>query len=151
MRLSQYFAEAFAVLAANRVRTLLTALGLIIGVMAVISIQVLGAGMAGAVNGILGAFSDRTFIVLPNQQQANFTRAAIRLSDLQRAKNDIPNVVDAFPAGGQRRVATYGHTHPHVTVGGGAQERFSTSTPLRFGRKLTEDDIALERHVCVIS
>jgi len=31
---SQYFAEAFAVLAANRVRTILTALGLIIGVTA---------------------------------------------------------------------------------------------------------------------
>ena len=88
-------------LAANRVRTILTALGLIIGVGAVISIQVLGAGMAGAVSGILGAASDRTFVLLPNQQQADFTRAAIRLSDLQRAKDEVPNVIDAMPAGGQ--------------------------------------------------
>ena len=66
MNIGQYFAEAFAVLAANRVRSLLTVTGLIIGVTAVIAIQVLGAGMAGAVGGLLGGLSDRTFIVFPN-------------------------------------------------------------------------------------
>ena len=151
MRLSQYFAEAFAVLAGNRVRTLLTAIGLIIGVMAVISIQVLGAGMAGAVTGILGALSDRTFFVLPNQQQADFTRAAIRLADLQRAKYEVPNVVEAIPAGGQNLRARYGHTGHRVTIGAGTDERFAASTPLRYGRKLTPDDIQFARHVCVIS
>jgi putative ABC transport system permease protein len=151
MNLSQYFSEAFGVLAANRVRSLLTVIGLIIGVTAVIAIQVLGAGMSGAVSGILGGLSDRTFIVLPNQQQADFTRAAIRLNDLNRAKNEIRNVVDAFPAGGQRLLASFGHVHPRVTLGGGTDERFSTSTPLRYGRKLNEEDIAQGRHVCVIS
>jgi putative ABC transport system permease protein len=151
MRLTQYFAEAFAVLAANRVRTLLTALGLIIGVMAVISIQVLGAGMAGAVNGILGAFSDRAFVVLPNQQQADFTRAAIRITDLQRMKNEVPNVFEAIPAGGQNLRARFGHHTRRVTLGAGMDERFAPSTPLRYGRKLTPDDIAQGRHVAVIT
>lgn len=151
MRFTQYFAEAFAVLGANRVRTLLTALGLIIGVMAVISIQVLGAGMAGAVNGVLGAFSDRTFYVVPNQQQADFTRAAIRLTDLQRMKNDVPNVVEAIPAGGQNLRARYGHKTRRVTLGPGTDERFAPSTPARLGRKLTTDDIEQARHVAVIT
>jgi putative ABC transport system permease protein len=151
MRLSQYFAEAFAVLLANRVRSILTILGLIIGVTAVIAIQVLGAGMAGAVSGLLGGISDRTFIVVPNQQQADFTRAAIRLADLQRAKDEVPNVIAAIPAGGQRLVASYGHVHRRVTVGAGPDERFATSTPIRYGRKLDQDDIALARPVCVIS
>jgi putative ABC transport system permease protein len=151
VRISQYFSEAFAVLAANRIRTILTALGLIIGVTAVISIQVLGAGMAGAVSGILGAASDRTFVLLPNQQQANFTRAAIRLSDLQRAKNEIPNVIDAMPAGGQNLQAAYRHAHRRLTLGAGPDERFATATPLRFGRKLSADDISAGRHVCVLS
>jgi len=151
MRLTQYFAEALAVLAGNKIRTLLTALGLIIGVMAVIAIQVLGAGMSGAITGILGALSDRTFIVLPNQQQADFTRAAIRLSDLQRAKFEVPNVVDAIPAGAQNLRASYGHTNRRVTVGAGTDERFAASTPIRFGRKLDVDDITFARHVCVIT
>ena len=151
MSIGQYFAEAISVLAANRVRTILTALGLIIGVAAVISIQVLGAGMAGAVSGILGAVNDRTFVVLPNQQQADFTRAAFRLSDLQRAKNEIANVVEAIPAAGQNLRAAYGHVHRRLTLGAGADERFATATPIRYGRKLNGEDIAGARHVCILS
>jgi putative ABC transport system permease protein len=151
MRITQYFTEALGVLAANRVRTILTALGLIIGVTAVISIQVLGAGMAGAVSGILGAVSDRTFIVLPNTQQSDFTRAAIRLSDLQRAKDEVPNVIDAIPAGGQSLRASFGHVHRRITLGAGADERFATATLLRYGRKITADDITAARHVAVLS
>jgi putative ABC transport system permease protein len=151
VRLTQYFAEAFGVLAANRVRTSLTALGLIIGVMAVIAIQVLGAGMAGAVNGVLGAFSDRTFYVVPNQQQADFTRAAIKPSDLARMKNEVPNVIEAIPAGGQNMRARYGHKTRRVTLGPGTDERFAPSTPARYGRKLNTEDINLARHVAVMS
>jgi len=147
----QYVLEAFAVLAANRARSILTATGLIIGVTAVIAIQVLGAGMSGAVAGILGAVNDRTFVIVPNQQQTDFTRAAIRLDDLQRAKNEIPNVVEVIPAGGQTQRGSYGHTQRRVLLGAGVDDRFSTSTPLRYGRKLSADDIDESRHVCVIS
>ncbi len=150
MNPTQYFLEAVSVLAANRIRSILTVLGLIIGVTAVIAIQVLGAGMAGAVSGILGAISERAFIVFPSQQ-ANFGRASIRLADLHRAKDEIPNIVGAMPAAGQRVVASYGHAHRRITFGPAADERFATSTPLRYGHKLSEDDIAQERSVCVIS
>jgi len=151
MRISQYWTEALSVLAANRTRTLLTAIGLIIGVMAVISIQVLGVGMSGAITGVLSALNDRTFFVLPNQQQTDFTRAAIKLSDLQRAKNEVPNVVDAIPAGGQTLRARYGHRTRRVTLGAQADELYSATTPLRYGRKLTPDDIQQARHVAVLS
>ena len=150
MNPAQYLLEAVSVLAANRIRSILTVLGLIIGVTAVIAIQVLGAGMAGAVGGILGAISERTFVVFPSQQ-ANFGRATIRLTDLRRAKDEIPNIVGAMPAAGQRVVASYAHAHRRITFGPAADERFATSTPLRYGRKLSEDDIAQERSVCVVS
>jgi putative ABC transport system permease protein len=151
VRLSQYWAEAIAVLAANRMRTLLTAVGLIIGVMAVISIQVLGVGMAGAVTGVLSILSDNTFFVVPNQQQTDFTRAAIKLSDLQRAKDEVPNVVAAIPAGGQTLRARYGHRTRRISLGAGTEERFAATTPIRYGRKLTPEDIELARHVAVIT
>lgn len=151
MNLSQYFAEAFSVLAANRVRSMLTALGLIIGVTAVIAIQVLGAGMAGAVTGLLGALSDRTFFVVPNQRQRDFTRAAIRLEDLQRMRFAVANVVDAIPGGTTTRSARYGYTQRKLGIGAQADARFAPAAPLRFGRKLTTSDIAEARHVCVVS
>jgi putative ABC transport system permease protein len=151
VNLSQYFSEAFSVLLANRVRSLLTVTGLIIGVTAVIAIQVLGAGMAGAVTGILGALNDQTFIVAPNQQQADFTRAAIRLSDLERASDAVPNVFAAVPAGGLARVIGFGHTERRLLVGPGVPERYAISTPIRFGRKYDDDDIRLGRNVCILS
>jgi putative ABC transport system permease protein len=147
----QYLLEAFSVLAANRVRSILTVLGLIIGVTAVIAIQVLGAGMAGAVNGILGGMSDRTFYVFPNAQQSDYARAAIRLADLHRAKDEVRNVIDAIPAGGQSLRASSGHVDRRVLVGAGADERFATGSPLRYGRKLDADDVAQQRNVCVLS
>lgn len=151
MKLAQYFAEALGVLAANRARSLLTVLGLIIGVTAVIAIQILGAGMSGAVTGILGQLSDRTFVVVPNAQQRSFTRAALRLSDLQHAKDELPGVVAAIPAGGTGLRATYGHRHRRLVFGAGVDERYATATPLRYGRKLDDDDIAQARHVAVLS
>jgi putative ABC transport system permease protein len=147
----QYLIEALTILAENRVRSILTVLGLIIGVTAVIAIQVLGAGMAGAVNGILGGISDQTFVVLPNVQQNDFTRAAIRLADLQRAKYAVPNVLDAIPAGGQNLRASWGHVNRRVALGAGADERFATGSPLRYGRKLDAEDITQVRSVCVLS
>lgn len=151
MNLGGYLAEAFAVLAANRVRSILTALGLIIGVTAVIAIQVLGAGMSGAVSGILGALNDRTFFVVPNQRQRDFTRAAIKLEDLQRMRFEVANVVDALPFGGTTRETRFGHAHRRLGIGAQADERFATSTPVRYGRKLTIDDIREARHVALIS
>ncbi len=151
MRLSQYWAEAIAVLAANRTRTLLTAIGLIIGVMAVISIQVLGVGMSGAITGVLSIINDNTFYVAPNQQQTDFTRAAIKLSDLQRAQDEVPNVIAAIPGGGQTLRARYGHKTQRISLGAGTEERFAPTTPIKYGRKLVPDDIQLARHVVVVS
>ena len=151
MTIGGYWIEAFRVLAANRARTILTALGLVIGVTAVIAIQVLGAGMSGAVNGILGGMSDRTFFVVANVRQADLTRAALRLSDLQRLQAAVPNVVDVLPLGGTRVRAQYGHLTPRLTLGPRADKRFATSTPVRYGRKIDADDVAQGRHVCVLS
>ena len=151
MTVWQYVTEAFAVLAGNRVRSLLTILGLVIGVMAVIAIQIVGAGMSGAVGGILGGLSEHQFVVFPSQRQGNFTRAALRLGDLKRASAEIPNLAIAVPAGGQRLTIAYGKTHRRVTLGAMAEERFAPPTPVKFGRLISAEDIAQARHVAVIN
>lgn len=148
--MSQYFVEAFNVLAANRVRSLLTALGLIIGVCAVIAIQILGNGMSGAVGGVLNSISDRSFTLIPNTRQVDFTRAMIKPEDVYRAKRVIPGIAEAIPAGGIQRLVSSGHDHARLSIAGESDNRFIT-TPLHYGRAFTVDDVDTSAHVAMLT
>jgi putative ABC transport system permease protein len=146
----QYVEEALRVLFANRVRSALTALGLIIGVMAVIAIQVLGSGMAGAVGGVLTSVSDRSFTLVPNTRQSDFARAQIKPDDILRAKHDVPGIVEAIPAGGLARLVRSGHHQARLAIAGDSDVRFIT-TPLRYGRAFTPQDVATSAHIAILS
>ena len=145
----QFFGEALGVLNGNRTRSLLTVLGLIIGVGAVIAIEILGSGLSGAVTGILGSLNDRSFVMFPNARQADITKAAFRIGDIQRAKAAVPNIAVAMPAGGTRRVVNIGHVHARLTVSADSDISF-IDTPLVYGRTISSDDVAASAHVAVL-
>jgi len=145
-----FIGEAFAVLAGNRTRSFLTILGLIIGVAAVIAIQILGKGMAGAVTGVLGSLNDRSFFLFPNQQQADFTKASFTVADIDKVHAAVPNIVVAFPAGYVGRFVSAGHDHARLGISDASDVTFAR-VPLIFGRNLSHDDVASAAHVCVIT
>jgi ABC-type antimicrobial peptide transport system permease subunit len=145
-----FFAEAYAVLMGNRTRSILTITGLIIGVAAVISIQILGKGLSSAVTGVLGSINDRSFYVFPNARQADFTKASIKYKDLERTKELFPNIVSAIPADSVRRLMTAGHNRARLALSADSDISFAT-VPLVFGRGLSSDDVATSAHVCVLT
>jgi putative ABC transport system permease protein len=145
-----YFDEALRVLLANKVRTFLTIIGLIIGVFAVISIEVLGRSMSGAIDETLGALSDNTFILFPGSFQGNFARAAIRLSDLSTIVAEVPNVAAAVPIGGRQELMRHGHNVGNLQLFSDSSDPFARQ-PLAFGRYLSDDDLANDADVCVIN
>jgi ABC-type antimicrobial peptide transport system permease subunit len=145
-----FFAEAFAVLMGNRTRSILTITGLIIGVAAVISIQILGKGLSSAVTGVLGSINDRSFYVFPNARQADFTKASIKYKDLERTKELFPNIVSAIPADSVRRLMTAGHNRARLALSADSDISFAT-VPLIYGRGLSSDDVATSAHVCVLT
>jgi len=145
-----FIGEAFGVLAGNRTRSFLTILGLIIGVAAVIAIQILGKGMAGAVTGVLGSLNDRSFYLFPNQQQADFTKASFTVADIDKVHAAVPNIVVAFPAGYAPRLVTAGHTQARLGISSQSDIAFA-SVPLIFGRAISHDDVASASHVCMLT
>ncbi len=145
-----YFAEALGVLLGNRTRTFLTILGLIVGVAAVIAIQILGSGMSGAVTGVLGSLSDRSFFLFPNARQADFTQAAFTVKEMDAARDAVPNVLVAMPAGNVNLYATVGHAHARLGVSADSDIAFAT-VPLAYGRDLSAADVASAAHVCVLT
>jgi len=144
-----HFEEALSVIFGNKVRSLLTVTGLVIGVMAVIAIQVLGKSMSGALNGALGNMTDDSFIVFPSATQANVLKAAVTRSDILQL-SQLPNVKMAIPLVDESDLVRNGHAQARYTIAGEPLEPFSNA-PLQFGRRFTQDEIAAERHVAVIS
>jgi ABC-type antimicrobial peptide transport system permease subunit len=145
-----FFAEAFGVLMGNRTRSILTITGLIIGVAAVIAIQILGKGMAGAVTGVLSTLNDQSFFVFPNSRQGDFLKASIKYRDIERTKDLFPNIVVAVPAGSVDRLMSSGHARARLALSSDSDVAFAT-LPLVYGRSLSRDDVASSAHVCILT
>ena len=144
-----YILEAIRVLLENRTRSILTIVGLVAGVMAIVAIQVAAHGMAGAVNGILKGQNPNTFYVVPKRNQNNTARAALRTSDLELIQS-LPGVATAIPYGQTQTVVRAGHQRVRLSFGGESDKRFSTS-PLAAGRTIDARDVASSASVCVLS
>ncbi len=145
-----YIREAIEVLIANKVRSILTILGLIIGVGAVIAIQVLGASMAGAVNGLLGNMSDSSFFLFPNQVQHSAEQATFKMSDLDAITQNVPGIVAAEPLAGINDVVRNGHQEARYFISAEAAIPFN-NLPVLYGRHIDADDVAAADSVCVLS
>ncbi|HET9029626.1 MAG TPA: ABC transporter permease [Candidatus Aquilonibacter sp.] len=145
-----YFEEAFRVLLANPVRTFLTIIGLIIGVGAVISIEVLGHSMAGSINETLGALADNSFIIFPVQTQKDFQKASLRLTDLDEITSSVPNVSSATVIGGVQELFRYEHNVGRFFMSADSNPPFANE-PIKYGRTIDDDDIAQALDVVVIS
>jgi putative ABC transport system permease protein len=149
-QLGPFFMEALGVLAGNRTRSILTITGLIIGVAAVIAIQILGKGLSGAVTGVLGSINDRSFYIFPNVRQADFSQAEIKYKDIEKTTELFPNIVAAIPAGSVDRLMSVGHRHARLALAADSDISFA-AVPLVYGRNLSYDDVTTSAHVCVIT
>jgi len=145
-----YLEEAWRVLLANSVRSILTILGLIIGVGAVIAIQMLGNNMASAVNGMLSGMSDNTFVLFPNQQQQNVRMAGIHLGDLNSVVENVPGIEAAMPVAFLTELVHVGHNTGRYGISADSPVSIN-GTPILYGRGFTDQDITSNANVTVIS
>lgn len=145
-----YLEEAWRVLLANRIRSLLTITGLIIGVGAVIAIQVLGASMSGAVSGALGTLADNSFVVFPSGRQRDVENSRIHLRDLTVIQATIPGIVSAQPLGFRDELIRAGHVKARYGVSPDGVVSFS-NLPTVYGRHFLDEDIAGATNVTIIS
>ncbi|MGZ3526067.1 MAG: ABC transporter permease [Vulcanimicrobiaceae bacterium] len=144
-----YLIEALRVLLENRTRSILTIIGLVAGVAAIVAIQVAAQGMAGAVSGILKGQNPSTFYVFPKRNQGNTVRAGLHLNDLALVQS-LPGISTAIPFGRTQTVVTAGHQRVRLRFGGESDKRFSTS-PVVAGRTINIEDIGSSASICMLS
>ncbi|MEY9926935.1 putative ABC transport system permease protein [Catenulispora sp. GP43] len=164
MRFREVFRFAFAGLKANKLRSSLTTLGILIGVGAVILLVAVGKGSGAQVQANIDKLG--TNLLEVSRQAGGFGARASRntgtqssvgaltLADAQALVDPVnaPDVLDEAPVVTASPTATYeGATHPIAQlVGTYPAYLTATNWTIAEGSSITDDDVAQARKVIVI-
>jgi putative ABC transport system permease protein len=150
-KLLEFFFQALDVVWNNRMRSLLTMLGIIIGVGSVIAILAVGDSTNRSVQNLLSPYSQSAALIVPKQQQPDPQNAAIRYDDARRVRALLPDAIDVQPVLATDMETRVRHTDVTLQVfTTGAGTGFDT-TPLAEGRRFNQDDVAAHHRVCILS
>ena len=155
MNFSENFRIALRALAANKLRSGLTMLGIIIGVGAVVALMAMGNGATASITSQVQGIGSNLIIVFPGKQDRRrdqFTPADMYYSDYEALAKSLTNVVaiaPSFDGGGQTTL--YGKNRVNTAI--------SSTTPafltvrayeMENGRFITQQDRASIARVAVI-
>ncbi|MGD8744422.1 MAG: ABC transporter permease [Candidatus Woesebacteria bacterium] len=140
----------------NRVRSGLTALGIIIGVAAVILLVSLGQGLQNYITGQFEQLGTNLIFVLPGTVQfgqgpPNFSGSKLTMRHVEDLKNLGPPIKNAAVDSDIPGVVKYKGESKVTTVGGVSAEWSQIiNIDVAEGRMLSESDVQLQRNVAVL-
>ena len=148
--------EAWRALGSNRLRTLLTMLGMIIGVAAVVLMLGVGSGAQYSINQSIAAMGSNLFIVLSGAQTSGGrfmgmgTTPTLTLGDAQ-AIGQLSNVAAVAPVVPGSAQIVYAGNNWSTAISGTTPGYLSVHNwPLAHGRNITESDIRTEARVAIL-
>jgi putative ABC transport system permease protein len=140
----------------NTLRSLLTVLGIVIGVAAVIAMVTIGAGSTRQVSSDVAKLGTNLLVVRPGAAQQGpgaeaATAAKLRLSDVEAIEIQIPSVRVATPSNTLTMTAISGNRN-HPTTVNGTDNRYLSATnwPLAEGREFYESELRSGAAACII-
>jgi len=148
---------ALEALRANRLRSFLTMLGIVIGVAAVIAMVALGRGAEKSVNERIAALGTTLISVLPGQQRgmggiaSSVDRADLTLDDAVAIESRAKYVVAVQPEMSRQLQIQYGNQNANTTVVGTSANYLEVRNfQLAAGRMFGEGEDAARRRVVVL-
>jgi putative ABC transport system permease protein len=146
---------ALAAIRANKLRSFLTMLGIIIGVGAVITMIALGSGAQKAVQDNISALGTNLLTVMPGQQfmhgVASDQRVGLTVDDATEVQATARHVVAVMPEINRNLQVKYGNQNSNIQVTGTSPSYFKARNyTLVAGRLLTAGDDEARRRVAVI-
>lgn len=161
MNLRYLIQSAYRSLRRNLSRSLLTVLGIVIGITAIILVSSLGEGAQGIIVGQLGGLGADTLVLQPGKQPhgpSDFADALLTdsIKDRElaalRVKHNIPDLVDFTPEVFVVGSASYeGETYKPMIIGNRVQFMMETlDLTLREGTIFDDRDIRSKARVAVI-
>ena len=137
----------------NSLRSLLTLLGVTIGVAAVISMVTLGQGATAAVNGSISSLGSNIVMMMPGKMmEGGYGIESFKTADVQALSRAIDGITAVAPIGSRSLTAVAGSANAAVDVNGVDLEFFKvvTSWKVASGRGFREGEIASSAPVCII-
>ncbi len=157
MKLSAIPYVAINALRRNTMRTILTALGIIIGVAAVITMVGLGQGASSEVKEQVNRLGQNVMLVFPGERSlggvsiGGGSANTLTVEDAIALKEEIPEVIAASPEVRSQRVVVYGNQNWHTRIYGQSADYLQIRQwPIESGEMFTEDDVERASLVAVV-
>jgi putative ABC transport system permease protein len=145
---------AWRELRANFLRSILTTLGIIVGVAAVVIVVTLGQGLTQKVTSDISAMGRNLLFVLPFVQQRAgpaTPQTPFELDDAEAIRREVPGVAGVAPSSVKQVTAVYGSNNWQVAVTGTTNDFFLVRDwPIAQGRMFTESELRGGRTVCIL-
>lgn len=156
MNLQESFTMAAKTLAANRLRSTLTMLGIIIGNASVITMVGLGEGAQRYINAQLETLGPNVLFVVPGSRETrqlgslNIPRTLV-LEDAVAIKQQVPSVTGVAAEASDRQLATFRNRNANVNVVGTVPDFLTVrSFEVATGRFISDLDVTRNAQVVVL-
>ena len=141
----------------NKMRTLLTTLGIIIGVGAVITMVGLGQGARSEVEEQVNRLGQNVILVFPGARQlggvsiGGGSANTLTVEDALAIRDEIPEVIAASPEVRSQRVVVYGNRNWFTRIYGQSADYLQIRQwPMESGRMYDDEDVDRAALVCVV-
>ena len=145
---------AFRELRANILRSLLTTLGIIVGVAAVVTVVTLGQGLTLKVTSDIAAMGKNLLFVLPFTPQRSgpaTPQTPFKVSDAEAIMREIQGVLAVAPSTIKQSQVVYGSNNWSVQINGTTNPYLIVRDwPIAQGRMFTESEERGGRPVCIL-
>ncbi|MCX6864701.1 MAG: ABC transporter permease, partial [Verrucomicrobia bacterium] len=138
----------------NVMRSILTMLGIIIGVAAVIILVTLGSGATQKVTEQIASLGSNLLMVSPGKRMGpgqSSGAAPFKLADAEAIARDVPSLAAVAPVSSRSTTAIYANDNWSTTVTGTSEQFFTLNNRrIEEGRILTPAEVRSGAAVCVI-
>lgn len=153
----EHFTQGFRTLAANKVRSILSMLGILIGVAAVVAMLALGSGAQKSIEEQLSSMGSNLLVLRAGNvrvggvMQESGTRIRISIEDALALKSQISGIQDVSPNVSGRGQVTYLNKNWNTSIAGvtPSYAKMRTSLP-DYGRFFSDDEVQQRALVAVI-
>ncbi len=146
MKLWEFFSSAFETLWANRTRSILTMIGIVIGTAAVISIFALGQSASSSIAASLGQFGNQGIFFAPDSGARRLKTVQLQWQDVATVRDGCSRCLHVFPYYDSYVTIRSGHSNDAYELSSDT-DYVVDKLPMAEGRRFNAEDVDGARSV----